>query len=460
MSRRDHPHTAFLTSVAECFDVEAREEGARLALRGDVHSLGGDATFAEALVLDQPARRVWLGLRDRMFEASCDCPQRARGVFCKHIWALIVLGVSKGYLGGMGLGVLPAMRSSLPPQERPLVAWQEAIGTMRSEPARAFVERSDEPELLYYADPEEIGRRGLMVVRVATRRRKKNGGLGVPQLKGLMKFHVDRLTNPVDQRILELFMGADGEADTRSSIMRDSFVLGEALADVVLPFLAGSGRFVLWDGHESARMPPASSWDAGGPWTVRYTLKREEGGKVFHLVGRFERDGVSLDLAAPEVAVPPGILFLNGKGARFTARGDYRWVAFLRRRGTVRVPSGEIEPFLTELFALRGPISVELPPELNIKVTDVVPRPRLQLTPAEDYLIGKVSFDYEGLVVEPKDPRELIFKSVSRGLLRRRLDAEREALGHLTARNLPGTPESYFEIDPRELLSLVADLVP
>ena len=116
MTGRAHPHTAFLASVAECFDAEAREEGTRLALRGDVHSLGGDATFAKALVLDTPARRVWLGLRDRMFEASCDCPQRSRGVFCRHIWALIVRGVSKGYLGGMGTGLLPAMRSTVPPQ--------------------------------------------------------------------------------------------------------------------------------------------------------------------------------------------------------------------------------------------------------------------------------------------------------------------------------------------------------
>src|SRR5436190_11248675 len=210
MTRRDHPHTAFLTSVAECFDVEAREEGTRLALRGDVHSLGGDDTYAEALVLDHPARRVWLGLRDRMFEASCDCPQRSRGVFCRHIWALIVRGVSKGYLGGMGLGVLPAMRSSLPPEERPLVAWQEAVGTMRSEPARG-VKRYDDTELLYYADPAETSRRGLMVVRVASRRRKKNGRLGVPQIKGLSRFQVDRLSDPGDQRILELFMAAHGQ---------------------------------------------------------------------------------------------------------------------------------------------------------------------------------------------------------------------------------------------------------
>src|SRR5258708_7215946 len=155
MAQRDHAHAAFLTSVAECFELEAREEGTKLALRGDVHSLGGDATYAEALVLDQPPRRVWLGLRDRMFEASCDCPQRSRGVFCRHIWALIVRGVSKGYLGGMGAGLLPAMRSSVPPKERPLVPWQEAVGTLRSEPSRAAPRFHDEPELLYYADPVE-----------------------------------------------------------------------------------------------------------------------------------------------------------------------------------------------------------------------------------------------------------------------------------------------------------------
>src|SRR6185436_9508326 len=250
MTRRNQPHSAFLTSVAECFDVEAREEGTRLALRGDVHSLGGDSTFAEGLVLDSPARRVWLGLRDRMFEASCDCPQRSRGVFCKHIWALIVRGVSKGYLGRMGSAALPAMRSSVPPEDRPLVAWQEAVGIMRSELPRGS-RRYDEPELMYYADPEETNRRGLMVVRVAVRRRKKNGELGAPQVRGLSRFQIDRMGDPTDIRILELFMGADGEADSRSIVNRDSFVLSEPLADAVVPFLARTGRFVLWDGQDN-----------------------------------------------------------------------------------------------------------------------------------------------------------------------------------------------------------------
>jgi superfamily II DNA or RNA helicase len=360
----------------------------------------------------------------------------------------------------MGVGLLPAMRSMVPPQERPLVAWQEAIGTMRSEAPRTLVRRNEESELLYYADPVETNRRGLMVVRIATRRRKKNGGLGVPQVRGLSGFQVDRLSDPVDQRILELFMGADGHADARSFITRDSFVLSEALAEVIVPFLARSGRFVLWDGQKDSQLPAPCSWDDAEPWAVRYTLAREEGGKAFHFRGRFERDERRLGLADPEIALAPGILFLNGKGARFTAVGDFRWVGFLRRRGSVRVPAKEIEPFLSELFALRDSISVELPSVLRIKETDVAPRPRLQLVPTEGHLIGKVSFDYDGIIVEPKDPRELIFKSVSRGLLRRRLEAEREALDQLESLNWPSDLEANYKIDPRLLPLVVADLVP
>ena len=459
MAQRDHAHAAFLTSVAECFELEAREEGTKLALRGDVHSLGGDATYAEALVLDQPSRRVWLGLRDRMFEASCDCPQRSRGVFCRHIWALIVRGVSKGYLGGMGAGMLPAMRSSVPPQDRPLVPWQEAVGTMRSEPPRGSARAWDETELLYYADPVEADRRGQIVIRVATRRRKKNGTLGLPQVKGLTRFQVDRLHDPVDQRVLELFMGADGEIDSRSFIVRDSFLLSEALADVILPFLAKSGRFVLWDGQDKSQVPAPCSWDEAGPWEVRYALTSQEGGKAFHLRGRFERGEQRLELSEPELAISPGFLVLKGKVARFTAAGDFRWLGFLRRRGPVRTPAREIEPFLSELFALRQAIPLELPSDLRIKETNVVPRPKLQLSPADGRLIGRVRFDYDGAIIDPKDPRELIFRSVSRGLLRRRLDLERAELDFLKSLNLQGDAEHY-EIDPGSLLTLVASLGP
>jgi superfamily II DNA or RNA helicase len=460
MTRRHEPHSAFLTSVAECFDVEAREEGTRLALRGDVHSLGGDSTFAEALVLDTPARRVWLGLRDRMFEASCDCPQRSRGVFCKHIWALIVRGVSKGYLGGMGVGLLPSMRSAVPPQERPLVAWQEAIGTMRCEPSRIFTRRNDESELMYYADPEETSRRGLMVVRVATRRRKKNGELGIPQIQGLMRFQVDRLGDPVDQRIIEFFMGADGHADSRSFITRDSFVLSEPLAEVVVPFLARSGRFFLWDRRDDAPLPSPCRWEDGEPWVAKYAIDPAEDGMAYHLRGRFERGGQFMEITEPEVVLAPSILFLKGVGARFTAGGDFRWLAFLRRRGTVRIPAREIEPFLSELFALRESIPVDLPPGLQVKETDVAPCPRLQLAPADGRLLGTVSFDYEGSMVDPKDPRELIFKSLSRGLIRRRLRDEREALGHLESLGWPRDPGAPHRIDPPLLPFIVADLVP
>jgi superfamily II DNA or RNA helicase len=460
MTRRSHPHNAFLTSVAECFDAEAREEGTRLALRGDVHSLGGDATFAEALVLDTPARRVWLGLRDRMFEASCDCPQRSRGVFCKHIWALIVRGVSKGYLGGMGAGLLPAMRSSTPPEERPLVAWQEAIGTMRCEPSRTFVRRNDESELMYYADPEETGRRGLMVLRVATRRRKKSGALGVPQIQGLMRFQVDRLADPVDQRIIELLMGADGQADSRSFITRDSFVLSEPLAEIVVPFLARSGRFFLWGRQENTPFPPPCRWEDGEAWVAKYAISRAEEGKAYYLSGRFERGGHSMDVTEPEVVLAPSILFLKGVGAPFAAGGDLRWLALLRRRGAVRVPAREIESFLSELFALREPIPVELPPDLQVKETDIAPCPRLQLAPADSHLTATVSFDYEGSIVDPRDPRELMFKSLTRGLIRRRLKDEREALGHLKSLGFPEELSAPHKIDPRLLPLLVADLVP
>jgi superfamily II DNA or RNA helicase len=460
MARRDHPHTAFLSAVAECFDAEAREEGTRIALRGDVHSLGGDATFAEALVLDTPARRVWLGLRDRMFEASCDCPQRSRGVFCRHIWALIIRGVSKGYLGGMGAGLLPPMRSTLPPQERPLVAWQEAVGILRSEPGRSFARRSERSELMYYADPKETGRRGLMVVRVAARHRRRNGTLGVPQILGLTRFQVDRLADPVDQRILELFMGADGPADARSFVTRDSFVLGEPLAEVIVPVLARSGRFFLWDGQEKRTLPPPCRWDEGESWVVRYEIVREENGKAFHLRGRFERGDRRLALTEPEVALAPGLLFLHGVGARFTFQGDFRWMSFLRNRGAVRIPAKEVESFLSEFFGLPDALAVDLPPELAIQEIDVAPRPRLQLAPADGRLLGTVSFDYDGVTVDPKDPRELLFKSTPRGLLRRRLGAEREALAQLRALDWQGDPGTPCALDPRLLPRIVLDLVP
>src|SRR6185295_17990144 len=132
----------------------------------------------------------------------------------------------------------------------------------------------------------------------------------------------------------------------------------------------------------------------------------------------------------------------------------------LRRRGAVRVPAKEVESFLSEFFALKESIPLELPGNLRIKETNVAPRPRLQLSPADDRLIGRVRFDYDGMIVEPKDPRELIFKSVSGGLLRRRLETERGELDFLKSLNLPGDSDSHYEIDPGKLAPLVEALAP
>src|SRR5437867_11282503 len=102
MNSRQPPHAAFLENIAQCFEDDARNNGTRLAVRGDVHTLSGDATYAGAVILDGSARRVWLGLRDATFEASCGCAQRPRGVVSAHIWALPVRAASEGYLEGPG----------------------------------------------------------------------------------------------------------------------------------------------------------------------------------------------------------------------------------------------------------------------------------------------------------------------------------------------------------------------
>src|SRR5207247_7806779 len=182
MSPRQPPHATFLENIAHCFEDDARNNGTRLAVRGDVHTLSGDATYAEAVILDGSARRVWLGLRDSTFEASCGCAQRARGVFCAHIWALLVRAASKGYLQGLGAKDLPRVRPSVRPKAAAIISWREAIAAVRNDFRGAESHGTADIQIMYYADPEEAIRRGTLVLRVATRRRKKHGGVGLTPL--------------------------------------------------------------------------------------------------------------------------------------------------------------------------------------------------------------------------------------------------------------------------------------
>jgi superfamily II DNA or RNA helicase len=460
MSPRQPPHAAFLENIAQCFEDDARETGTRLAVRGDVHTLSGDATYAEAVILDGTARRVWLGLRDRTFEASCGCAQRARGVFCAHIWALLVRAASKGYLQGLGAEDFPRPRPAIRPKEAAVISWREALSTVRTDFRGTGTSGNAETQIMYYSDPAEAIRRGTLVLRVATRRRKKNGGIGLPQLKGLSRAQVERLEDPLDQRILELLMGAEGPAYYASYLAHDYFALGEALLEQILPALCRSGRFFLWDGKDKRSLPEPCTWEEGDPWALRYALVPEEGDQACHLRAWFERGAERMDVAEPELAFAPGILLKGGRGARFTASGDFRWLHFIRRRGVVRVPASDIDSFLAQLYSMRESIPLDLPPRLKIRPVDVDPVLRLRIDATGDPLTAGLAFGYGEVVVDRADPRDRIFRPATRDLVHRRRDQERSAHELLLSLGFRAASPASYRLDPRKLPAAVAKLVP
>jgi superfamily II DNA or RNA helicase len=460
MKARQPPHAAFLENIAQCFEEEARETGTRLAVRGDVHTLSGDATYAEAVVLDGSARRVWLGVRDATFEASCGCPQRARGVFCSHIWALLVRAASKGYLQGLGAEDFPRVRPAVRATEPAVISWREAVAAVRSDDRHARPSGNDDPQIMFFADPAEAIRRGTLVLRVASRRRRKKGGFGLPQFKGLSRAQVERLEDPLDQRILELLMGAEGPAYYSSFLAHEYFALGEALLEQIVPALCRSGRFFLWDGKDKRSLPEPCSWDEGDPWTLRYALVPQEGDKAWHLRGSFERAGERMDVAEPELTFAPGVLLKGGRGARFAAAGDFRWLHYLRRRGVVRVPPSDVDLFLAQLCSMRETIPLDLPPHLKIRQVDVDPVARLRIDATGDPLAASLAFGYEEVIVDRADPRDRIYRPATRELVHRRREAERSAHELLLSLGFREADPTSYRLDPRRLPAAAAKLVP
>ena len=105
-----------------------------------------------------------------------------------------------------------------------------------------------------------------------------------------------------------------------------------------------------------------------------------------------------------------GMLLTWTGGARFDSQGALPWMQELRIRAKVVVPYDEHDQLRQTLLQVPPPLD-DLPTELQVRIRQMAPRPRLSLRPlAYDALSleASLSFDYEGTVVEGHAAEHLV----------------------------------------------------
>jgi superfamily II DNA or RNA helicase len=403
--------------------------------------------------------------------ASCTCPHFLDYFqICKHIWAVVLSAEAQGVaLVAPGLdfsratlvphedaedavlaerAVAPRAASGYggrfiqvsPPRSAPPPAWKAVLDSLRA-PAPATHHRFLTGQLLYVLDAAASTDRGSLVVELMTRDRKINGDWGKPKAATLMPDDIAGHPDPAEREILERLAGARAFSawstyDAYGTALTRLYVRG-ALARDVLPQMCATGRCLLrsTSAPTGRNMAPLQSleWDAGPPWVLRVVINERTDADGYEIDGWLARGDERMEVTAPVIVVPDGVLVTATHAARLDAGHAFAWMAALRRHGRVRLPRAAREPLIDALLAA-SPQLGHVPDDLRIECVSIRPRPRLRLHPmpyGAERLGLELGFDYEDQFVPGDVSGSLIRTADGRRAIVRDLTAERAALDRL-----------------------------
>jgi hypothetical protein len=161
------------------------------------------------------------------------------------------------------------------------------------------------------------------------------------------------------------------------------------------------------------------------------------------VAGELRRGGEQLALKAPLLLLSGGLVFWEDRVAPLLDYDAFRWIALLRQQDEVVVPARQKEEFLAELLRLPDLPRLDLPEDLRYEEVALAPRPYLKIkrqdarswssTRDQNWLVGDLSFEYDGQVVPARSPSGRVFEPDKRRLLLRDPAAERSFAARLDA---------------------------
>jgi superfamily II DNA or RNA helicase len=429
----------------------------------------------------------WWEAKDGVVEAYCTCPRGADGFLCKHVAAVIIAADHEPRMpavpGDDRLNVLPTSdttETGITPDDdawemgwpdrsgsvqgrsgrrRHTTTWRRAIRDLalppKSSPQLPYTDAgAGKRQLFYRISLVHHQADGRLTIEFVKRTIKRDGTLGMPSAWSLESRDVDHMPDPADREVLALLLGSKPQDDYggyRSYYYRPSqksscCELSPATYGILLPKLAATGRLGWSPGRDrSEEELHLLYWDEGPPWKFKLALSAPQEQATRKLLPKLYREGEEGDLAQVVMAVTGCIVF-NDRLARLDISVRPETISVARRLPEVEVPAGQVDQFVEEIWKTDLP-QIELPEDLHWQTVSVEPQPRVVIAPvkmgAMTFLIGKVSFDYGGVVVNSEDNRRTLCDRNERRLVHR--DENRELDAQRQIYNLGGAPTAYGE---------------
>ncbi|MCC7044532.1 MAG: DEAD/DEAH box helicase, partial [Acidobacteria bacterium] len=196
--------------------------------------------------------------------------------------------------------------------------------------------------------------------------------------------------------------------------------------------------------------PVPLSWDDGDPW--RFRLRVRELPAHFEIDGELFRDQARVRFDEPFLLAGTGLVALRRTLARFDADNQLAFVPELRRTRPLVVPRADA-PGLAWLLARSGVPPESLPDALHGIDVQLPPSPWLSLERTADAqtMLGRVSFDYDGTRVRPRDAAPIVFDRARGRVIHRDTAAEAAAIDRLFALGLSAADDdrdaAYVHVD-------------
>jgi len=459
-------------AVARQVPPAIRAKGAAYYENGAVVHAEADANRVDAIVRGTRPYRVWVARDGDALDVSCECQYfQDRASVCKHIWAVILEIEHSGYLGVTAENESRLRLNAEAPGPVTQGEWQKFISEVSEKIARA--ERDARPpryrnaEIIYAIDRGASLAGQSVALDLMSRERRASGKWARPKPAGVATRDVPQLPDPIDREIVPLLLGA---SDVYGSGYvgdqgRASFRLAGPLVDRVLPLIAQSGRAVLRIRRTPTDELIPLTWDDGPPWVFRLEVGHVTRDESVSIDGALVRGSERLLIREPTMILPSGYLVHAGRLARLDARGAFTLLAQLRGTGPLTIPPGATGQ-LVDVLARSGVDPSDLPEELQFEIVANPPTPIVQVR-ADDRggapsLLATVSFEYDGMLVEPGAGTSS-FDRDNRRLVRRDLAFEDEALKRLTELGFTrrwdfGYARHALSIPPAQLPAVVRTL--
>jgi superfamily II DNA or RNA helicase len=434
------------------------------------------------VVQDGQEFQTQLSRSENQITPFCTCAKPGQQeIHCKHVWATILMAESTGYVNGaVRPGYFPPFSAMEDPDDvgldadifddivsgdvfiPPPTKKRQAVETVVDHPTTEWERRlrnlaeeldgeananatSRETELLYQLDLSESREHGRIIVDVAQRQRRANGGWGKLKPLKLKPGKLDEIDLDEDRNILSMLAGGVSDRSTwfgqqsefQTAVYR--YRLTNELGDKVLPALCATNRFVLLEasGEATKRL----EWDDSPAWELSMSVYQDKELKSWTLAGRLSREGEeqTFDVRDVSLIVPGGFVIKGRAISRLEDFGAYDWIKLLRAKEPISVPDGEEAQFVDCLLDMPSMPKLDLPDKLKLEEFTPELKPVLTVHPPRgrwkhEKLRAEVSFDYDGTSVRGSSRKSVVVQRELGRCLVRDLHIENEFWAQLQSK--------------------------